>query len=556
MNEALKNKYINDASFVVIDVETTGQSAQYGRITEIGMVKVIDGEVVDEYSTLINPEQFIPKFITEMTGISNEMVAMAPKFSEVKSRIQSFLGDGVFVAHNVSFDYNFVNTSFVREGLKPIFNETLCTVRVARRLLPTTKSKSLESLINYYGIKVKERHRALDDAKATAQILVTFLETLENKYEIETLSDVIAFQYKNVFKLKKPPKNFLALKDTLEDIPEKPGVYFMYNKYNTLIYIGKSKNLKERVDSYFYHNTGHTPKVFEMVRYVQSIKYETTGSELSALLLESELIKKNKPMYNSVSKRYRKYPFLKINITDKYPVLSWDYNITDDGSAYYGPFTNREHIEIFLDTLNKLFKLRECNDVNFCKKKNCMYSDINRCLAPCVTNDETAYREEISKVISFLNGKMNGILTRFTESMNEKAENLQFEEAAEIRDKIALIDKFISKHQYLPYAINDANFVIIVPLIRKSFELFIVKNSKLLKSVVFDSYNDEKISKLLDENHFQDDLFSGKYTKKDFHQFQIILSWIYKNRDSAKVIDINGGTKETLLHEVKKYLHI
>lgn len=556
MNEALKNKYINDASFVVIDVETTGQSAQYGRITEIGMVKVIDGEVVDEYSTLINPEQFIPKFITDMTGISNEMVAIAPKFSEVKSRIQSFLGDGVFVAHNVSFDYNFVNTSFVREGLKPIFNETLCTVRIARRLLPTTKSKSLESLINYYGIKVKDRHRALDDAKATAQILITFLETLENKYEIETLSDVIAFQYKNVFKLKKPPKNFLALKDTLEDIPEKPGVYFMYNKYNTLIYIGKSKNLKERVDSYFYHNTGHTPKVFEMVRYVQSIKYETTGSELSALLLESELIKKNKPMYNSASKRYRKYPFLKINITDKYPVLSWDYNITDDGSAYYGPFTNREHIEIFLDTLNKLFKLRECNDVNFCKKKNCMYSDINRCLAPCVTNDEIAYREEISKVISFLNGKMNGILTRFTESMNEKAENLQFEEAAEIRDKIALIDKFISKHQYLPYSINDANFVIIVPLIRKSFELFIVKNSKLLKSVVFDSYNDKKISKLLDENHFQDDLFSGKYTKKDFHQFQIILSWIYKNRDSAKVIDINGNTKETLLREIEKYLHI
>ena len=556
MTELSQNKYINDAAFVVIDVETTGQSAQLGRITEIGMVKIVDGEIVDEYSTLINPEQFIPPFITEMTGISNAMVAQAPKFREVKGRIQSFLGEGVFVAHNASFDYGFLNASFMREGLKPIPNETLCTVRVARRLLPTTKSKSLESLIKYYGIKVKARHRALDDAKATAQILVNFLEILENKYDIETLSDVIGFQYKNVFKLKKPPKNFLLLKDTLEEIPENPGVYFMYDKHESLIYIGKGKNLKERVDSYFYHNTGHTQKVFEMVRFVQSIKFEVTGSELSALLLESVLIKKHKPIYNTLSKRYRKYPFLKINLKEEYPTLSWDYNIDDDGSAYYGPFTNREHIEIFLDTLNKLFKLRECNNSHFNKKTNCMYFEIHRCLAPCQTGDKIAYQKEIDSIIQFLNGKTNSILIRFTEMMNEKSINLQFEEAAEIRDKITMIEKFIQKHQYLPYSINDANFLIIIPGYRKSFELFFVKNSKILKSLVFESFDEKKIIKILDDSYFQDDLFNGKYTKKDFHQFQIILSWIYKNRDSVKVIDINESPVENILKEIKTYLSI
>jgi DNA polymerase-3 subunit epsilon len=556
LTEAPQNKYINDAVFVVIDVETTGQSAQFGRITEIGMVKVVDGEIIDEYSTLINPEQFIPPFITQMTGISNEMVAQAPKFNEVKGRIQSFLGDAVFVAHNAAFDYGFVNSSFQREGLKPIPNELLCTVRVARRLLPTTKSKSLESLIKFYDIKVKERHRALDDAKATAQILINFLEILENKYDLETLDEVIGFQYKNVFKLKKPPKNFLLLKDTLGEIPEKPGVYFMYDKYDSLIYIGKSKNLKERVDSYFYHNTGHTQKVFEMVRFVQSIKYDTTGSELSALLLESALIKKHKPVYNTVSKRYRKYPFLKINLTEEYPTLSWDYNITDDGAAYYGPFTNRDHVEIFLDTLNKLFKLRECNNFHFGKNKDCMYSEIHRCLAPCVTNDKEAYKKEIEHIIQFLNGRMNGILTKFTELMHEKSSNLHFEEAAEIRDKITLIEKFIQKHQYLPYSINDANFLLIIPTMRKSFELFFVKNSKILKSVVFNSFDGGKIIKILDDSYFQDDLFNGKYTKKDFHQFQIILSWIYKNRDSVKVIDINESPVEKILEEIKTYLSV
>ena len=185
-----------------------------------------------------------------------------------------------------------------------------------------------------------------------------------------------------------------------------------------------------------------------------------------------------------------------------------------------------------------------------------MYFEIHRCLAPCQTGDKIAYQKEIDSIIQFLNGKTNSILIRFTEMMNEKSINLQFEEAAEIRDKITMIEKFIQKHQYLPYSINDANFLIIIPGYRKSFELFFVKNSKILKSLVFESFDEKKIIKILDDSYFQDDLFNGKYTKKDFHQFQIILSWIYKNRDSVKVIDINESPVENILKEIKTYLSI
>ena len=552
--DILLNKYINDVEFVVVDVETTGHSAQSGRITEIGMIKVVDGEIVDEYSTLINPEQFIPNFITNLTGITNEMAMQAPKFDEVKTRIKTFLGDAVFVAHNVQFDYAFLNASFVRNGLNQIANNLLCTIRLARRLLPTTKSKSLESLINYYGINVLDRHRALDDARATADILIRFIELMESRYDIETLTEVIGFQYKNVFKLKKPPKHFPQIKQTIENTPEQPGVYFMYDKTDHLIYIGKSKNLKERIESYFYHNSAHTPKVFEMVRKVNWIKYEVTNSELSALLRESELIKKLKPLYNTVSRRYRKYPFLKLNLSENYPSLCWDYNIIDDGSAYYGPFTNRYHVEIFLETLNKLFKLRECSNSTLSRKTSCLYADINRCLAPCVTHDKESYQNEINNLIHFLNGKLNNILDSFVNMMREKANDLKFEEAAEIRDKINMIQKFVKKHQYLPYSVGDANFLIIIPCYRRSFELFFVRNSKLLKSSLFEEFCRNKIINILETSYSSDDLFNGKYTKKDFHQFQIILSWVYKNINSVKIINLNDNPTENVLSEIEQYL--
>jgi len=518
------------------------------------MVKVIDGEIVDEYSTLINPEQYIPNFITDLTGITNNMVAQAPKFDEVKSKIKTFLGDAIFVAHNVQFDYGFLNASFVRAGLGQISNNLLCTIRLARRLLPTTKSKSLESLINYYGIDVPNRHRALDDAKATADILIRFLELMESRYDIETLDEVIGFQYKNVFKLKKPPKYFPKIKQIIEDIPEATGVYFMYDKMDDLIYIGKAKNLKERIESYFYHNSGHTPKVFEMVRKVQDIKYEVTDSELSALLQESKLIKKFQPLYNRVSRRYRKYPFIKVKHFEEYPTLCWDYNIIDDGSAYYGPFINRYHVEMVIETLSKLFKLRKCNSTNFRKKNTCLYVSLNRCLGPCIEGDKKKYQNELNNVVHFLNGRMDNILDSFIGMMNEKANDLKFEDAANIRDKINIIQKFVKRHQHFPYSIAEANFLLIIPCHRTSFELFFIRNSKLLKSATFKEFNRKKIIEILENSYSSDDLFNGKYSKKDFHQFQIILNWVYKNINSVKIIDLNNKSTENVLSEVEQYL--
>jgi DNA polymerase-3 subunit epsilon len=549
-------KYISETQFVVIDVETTGQNAVLGRITEIAMVKVIDGQIVDEYSTLINPEQFIPPYITQMTGITNEMVFTAPKFKEVRGRILSFLGDNIFTAHNVNFDFGFVNHSFLRDANISLTNTKLCTCRLARRLLPTLRHKSLDSLINHFHIRVENRHRALDDARATAFLLIHFLETLENKYSIELLDDLISFQYKKVFQIKKPPKNFSKVKETVENLFPQPGIYRFYDKYEYLIYIGKAKNLKDRVSSYFYHNVGHSPKIMEMVRKVHSIKYEVTGSELSALLLEEKLIKKNKPYYNSAQKRLRKYPFLKIDLSDEFPFLDWSYEIKNDGSEYFGPFISRNHIESFIEALNKIFKLRECKDKVLREKGRCIYPDLERCMAPCENGNKGKYWEEIQKIRNFLYGKNDDLLKRFEDIMVERSKNYRFEEAAELRDKIKLIKFFIKRQRYLPSSVNNSNFIVVVPCYRTSFEIFIIKMGKFIHSELFTKYNEEK-TRLFIQNIFSNvTLFDREYSKFDPDLMQIIMCWVNRNYNIIKIINFNEESNlEEILKEIKNYLN-
>jgi excinuclease UvrABC nuclease subunit len=149
---------------------------------------------------------------------------------------------------------------------------------------------------------------------------------------------------------------------------------------------------------------------------------------------------------------------------------------------------------------------------------------------------------------------MNSILDSFVDIMNEKAADLKFEEAAEIRDKITIIQKFIKKHQYLPYSVNDANFLLVVPCYRRSFELFFIRNSKVVKSVACEKFCSDKIVDILENSYFPEDLFNGKYTKKDFHRFQIILGWVYKNINSVKIINLNDNPTENILFEMEQYL--
>ena len=185
---------IVQTTFVVVDVETTGLSPRDGGITEIAMIKVRNGLLWDEYSTLVNPLIPIPFDITSLTGIDDEMVADAPTAEEVAPVIAEFLGDGVFTAHNAPFDLGFVNSTLSKGRIDRIQNPVLCTCKLARRLLPNLFSKSLGPVAKQLGIKNSHRHRASGDAYATAQVLIQFLNRLETDFEVTDVRGLMRFQ--------------------------------------------------------------------------------------------------------------------------------------------------------------------------------------------------------------------------------------------------------------------------------------------------------------------------------------------------------------------------
>jgi DNA polymerase III epsilon subunit family exonuclease len=191
--EILEQK-IAQTTFVVVDVETTGLSPRDGGITEIAMIKVRNGILWDEYCTFVDPLMPIPFEVTTLTGINDEMVAGAPTARDVAVPISEFLGDGVFTAHNASFDLGFVNSTLAKGNLEPIQNPVLCTCKLARRLLPHLYSKSLGPVTAQLGIKNSNRHRAAGDAYATAQVLIRFLERLQEEFEVTDIRGLLRYQ--------------------------------------------------------------------------------------------------------------------------------------------------------------------------------------------------------------------------------------------------------------------------------------------------------------------------------------------------------------------------
>lgn len=271
-------------NYAIVDIETTGGSTKSSKITEIAIFKHDGKQIIDSFQSLVNPEMEIPEFITRLTGIKNSMVADAPKFFEIAKKIIEFTEDCVFVAHNVGFDYGIIRHEFKLLGYdyrKP----HLCTVRASRYVIPGHDSYSLGKLTRALGIELNGRHRAGGDAEATAH-LFTLLQQKDAK-------GLLTFIQEEVNPKILHPNLDL---DTLEEIPNKPGIYKFYNETNQLIYIGKSKHIRKRIDQHLKNNT--TIKSANMRQEIARIEFELTGSEMIALLFESEMIKKYQPIYN------------------------------------------------------------------------------------------------------------------------------------------------------------------------------------------------------------------------------------------------------------------
>lgn len=283
---------MKDRSYAIVDIETTGGNATYSRITEIAII-IYDGtKIIDRWESLVNPQQHISPAIFALTGIDNETVRDAPTFDAISKTVFEMLEGRIFVAHNVNFDFSFVRHELENAGINWTATK-LCTVRAARKIKPGLPSYSLGRLCNSLNIVLENRHRAGGDADATA-ILLSQLLACDDTGEIDKMVRKTAQDQRLPPHL--PPEDFAAL-------PEHAGVYYFYNEYKKVIYVGKAVNLKKRVASHF---TGHkiTPQRQHFLGEIHSISFEVCATELMALILECTEIKQLWPVHNRALKRY------------------------------------------------------------------------------------------------------------------------------------------------------------------------------------------------------------------------------------------------------------
>lgn len=343
--------------YAIIDVETTGGRPKESKITEVAIF-IHDGtQVVEQFCTFINPELEIPSFIVRLTGISDEMVKSAPKFYEVAKKIIEITEGCVFVAHNASFDYGMFRAEFKSLGFD-YRRDQICTVRTAKYLLPGHESYSLGKLCRSLNIDVQNRHRAIGDTEATAKLFDILLQ--QSNYDLSGfLQDEIDTKVLN-------PNIDL---DSIDELPSKVGIYKLFNEDNQLIYIGKSKNIKKRVDQHLRNFS--TGKSDEMRKAICKAEYIVTGSELIALLLESKLIKQHNPKYNRQLRKSR---------------FSHGLFKYDDQNGYTCLYvkTLNKSLEIPLTTFSSAAEgnktLHAITDkYGLCQKLNGLYKSINSC---------------------------------------------------------------------------------------------------------------------------------------------------------------------------------
>lgn len=278
--------------YAIVDIETTGSYAAANGITEIS-IHVFDGNnVVEKFETLVNPQQHIPRYIQAMTGISNEMVQDAPLFEEVAEKIFTLLHDKVFVAHNVNFDYSFIKAHLREAGFE--YNaKKLCTVRLSRKLFPGFPSYSLGNLCHSLGIVITDRHRAGGDTAATVHVFRLLLQRDKKKLIEKSLQ-------RNSKEQVLPPH---VPREHFEQLPYTPGVYYFHNAKGKIIYVGKAKNIRYRVNSHFSNNSQSRQKQ-NFLQHTHAISYQPCATELMAHILESTEIKRLWPIFNYSQKRW------------------------------------------------------------------------------------------------------------------------------------------------------------------------------------------------------------------------------------------------------------
>jgi DNA polymerase-3 subunit epsilon len=355
--------------YAILDIETTGGQFNEEGITEIAIYRYDGHEVTDQFISLLNPEKPIQPFVVKLTGINNAMLRSAPKFYEVAKRIIEITDGCILVAHNAQFDYRVLKTEFKNLGYD-FDKQTLCTVELSQKLLPEQPSHSLGKLVRALGIPMTDRHRATGDALATVHL---FKLLQEKDTEKEILKSLIKTEAKKGI----APK----LMDLLDSIPSVTGVYYIHNEKGDLVYLGKSRNIKKRVNQHF---TGTSRKSKKIQRDAFTVTYEETGSELIALLKECQEIKATMPVYNRAQKK-TVFPWSIYAEKSGKGYLCLSMQKTDNRKKEVLSFSGVVEAKTTLFAIVEQYKLcQKVNGMDVSEKENCFPYELQNCNGACL----------------------------------------------------------------------------------------------------------------------------------------------------------------------------
>ncbi len=429
---------LHTVPFCVLDLETTGATAADCEITEIGAVKFVGGEPAGTFQTLVNPGMEIPPFITVLTGITQAMVIEAPTIDEALPAFLEFIGDAVIVGHNVRFDISFLNAAAERLGYGRLPNRSVDTLGLGRRLVRTeVRNLKLSSLAAHFRAPTPPTHRALDDAKATAHVFWALLERA-GPLGVTHLDDLL------MLPTARGSAHYTKIQLT-EDAPRRPGVYFFLDRDGTVIYVGKAKNLRTRVRSYFYGDDRRS--VAQMLRDLERIEYRVCTTELEAEVVELRLIGKHRPRYNRKSRPPRSQTWIKLT-NERFPRLSMVRTVQNDEALYLGPFRSRKSAEVVVHAIWDAVPIRRCNTVGTKRAAQCSYGQLGTAVCPCDGSvEDEIYNTIVERLRDGIERDPAAVLAPLRDRMERLADAQRFEEAAEARDRYQALERSLARRR-------------------------------------------------------------------------------------------------------------
>ncbi len=454
---------LDDTAFVVVDLETTGGTPARGHgIIEIGALRVHGGRVVECFDELVQPGRRLPSFITQLTGITEAMLADRPRIEAVLPRFIAFAAGAVLIAHNAAFDLGFLNAGRLALCGEVFEQPHCCTLRLARRLLPRLRRRSLDALAGHFGIALVDRHRALGDARITVEVFFQLIELLR-RHGVLHLGELLDFQHRA-----SDGRRFVCLlpRARVAALPDAPGIYRFTGEAGRLLYVGKAKNLRQRVSSYLTNAAAHRRTVLDLIRHIRGVDVEVTGSELEAALREAEEIRRSQPPYNRLSKHLPQIAFLKLTSGDAFPRLAVVRRPGARSGRYFGPFRSRASAREAQALLARLFGLRTCSGRLHPTPATtpCLQGQIGACSAPCAARvDRSGYAARVAAAERFFDGEIGEAQGELERRREACAAAHRFEAAAKTQRALELLRRMRRRQRTMSWIVTRQHFAVMQP---------------------------------------------------------------------------------------------